>query len=365
MLSADRQMQGLDMGTTMQLIGNLRAALIAATSAITLTSMPASADPVQLQHGRAELSTSGLVIDLPAIEGRSYNVSASWSIDEETQIFDTRDVIDEFDSNGNLILGTWVQSGFFDAGSCADVLAEAQLDAPWNTTVTLWGETWTVHGGIFTFTGSLGRRPAAKLCRDRKDGTALLLHHYLVDRPESIGQAATMEAVARSEVMAAASRSYTENRIAKAKPLLRPEVRSRGEGKAARTVSLNTNMMMLDLPEDGYVWLAFDGDGADYLERAMPSLPPVSVELIALEAYPCADLLASFHENLLPDHRPANLPAGWVAGNGLNVNGDRELIMCHATDFGALLVGVFQGTDRDVSFLHPLMAALLKAAGTR
>lgn len=344
----------------MQLFHTLRPALIAAASTLLLAGLPANADPVKVTQGRVELPTSGLVVDLPAVAGRSYSVSSSWSLSAETGTFDTRDVIDEFDASGTLIIGTWVQSGFFNAGSCADVLAETNLDASWTTKTTLWGESWDVKGGIYTFTGDLGRRPAAQLCRDGKDGTSLLLHYYLVDRPDTTGQAETMQAVAASGVMAAASRSYTDNRVADVKPTLRPEVRKRS-GDAARTVELATNRMRVDLPEDGYVWLAFDGDGVDFLERTMPSLPPVTVEVVALDGYSCDEVLGSFTENLLPDHKPANLPAGWSAGNGLDVDGDPEMIMCHARAEGALMVGVFQGQNRDVTHLHPVLGALLNA----
>ncbi|MFN4225759.1 MAG: hypothetical protein ACK4HR_05530 [Hyphomonas sp.] len=344
----------------MQLFRNFRPALIAAASTLMLAGLPASAEAVKVTQGRVELPTSGLVVDLPAVAGRSYSVSSSWSLSAETGTFDTRDVIDEFDASGTLIIGTWVQSGFFNAGSCADVLAETNLDASWTTKTNLWGEGWYVKGGIYTFTGDLGRRPAAQLCRDGKDGTSLLLHHYLVDRPDTTGQAETMQAVAASGVMAAASRSYSDYRVADVKPTLRPEVRKRG-GDAARTVKLATNQMLADLPEDGYVWLTFEGDGVDFLERTMPSLPPVTVEVMALEGYSCAEVLGSFTENLLPDHKPANLPAGWSAGNGLNVDGDPEMIMCHGRADGAMMVGVFQGQNRDVTYLHPLLGALLNA----
>jgi hypothetical protein len=329
-----------------------------------IASLPASADPVKVTQGRVELPTSGLVADLPAVAGRSYAVSSSWSLSAETGIFDTRDVIDEFDSSGALVAGTWVQSGFFNAGSCAGVLAETSLDMPWTTKTTLWGESWEVKGGIYTFDSSLGRRPAAQLCRDGEDGTSLLLHYYLVDRPDTTGQTETMQAVAASGVMAAASRSYTDYRVADVKPALRPEVRRRG-AEAARKVSLKASQMTLDLPEDGYVWLAYEADGVDMLERTMPSLPPTTVELYVLEGIQCAPILATFTEYQLPEHRPVNLPAGWIAGNGLDVEGDPELIMCHEHTNGALLVGSFQGQNRDVSNLHPLLAALLKAAEAR
>lgn len=348
----------------MQLIRNLRPYLVAAASALTLAGLPAGADPVKLYQGRAELPTSGLVIDLPGVEGRRYDISASWSLNHDTQVFDTRDVVDEFDASGKLILGTWVQSGYFTAGGCAAVFAEAELDAPWTTKVTQWGESWDVQGGGYTLSGSIGRVPAVKFCRERQDGTALLLHHYLVDQPESTGQAAAMTAAAASGVMAAVSRSYTDNRFVDAKPVLRPEVRRRG-AEAARTVSLSVNQMTLDLPEDGYVWLVYEADGIDQLDRALPSLPPVTVELYVIDGFPCEFMLETLTDFQLPEHRPLNLPAGWVAGNGLDVESAPELIMCHEHTRGALLVGSFQGEDRDVSYLHPLLAALLKAAEAR
>lgn len=348
----------------MQLIRNLRPALIAAATALTLAGPPAGADPVKLYQGRAELPTSGLVIDLPAFEGRRYDISASWSLNHETQVFDTRDVVDEFDASGKLILGTWVQSGYFTAGGCAAVFAEDELGAPWTTKVTQWGESWDVQGGVYDFSGNLGRVPAVKFCREGKDGTALLMHHYLVDQPASTAQTAVMTAASASGVMAAVSRSYTDNRVADAKPALRPEVRRRG-AEAARTVSLKANQMTLTLPEDGYVWLVYEAEGVDQLDRTMPSLPPVTVELFVIDGFPCEDMLDSFTDNVLPDHRPTNLPAGWLAGKGLDVEGDPELIMCHDHKQGALLVGSFQGQDRDVSYLHPLLAALLMSAEAR
>lgn len=348
----------------MKLIRNMRPCLVAAATVLTLAGLPAGADPVRLNQGRAELPTSGLVVDLPAKDGRRYDISGSWSLNHDSQVFDTRDVVDEFDASGNLILGTWVQSGYFTAGGCAAVFAAVDLEAPWITKVTQWGESWDVQGGVFNLSGGIGRVPAVKFCRERPDGSALLMHHYLVGQPESIGQAAAMAAAADSGVMAAVSRSYTDSRYVDAKPALRPEVRKRG-ADAARRVSLVASQMSLDLPEDGYVWLVYDVDGVDQLTRTLPSLPPVTLELVPLDGFSCADLLASFTEYQLPDHRPVNLPSGWVAGNGLDVEGDPELIMCHDHTQGALLVGSFQEQDRDVSYLHPLLAALLKAVEAR
>lgn len=344
----------------MQLFRNFRPALIAAASTLLFAGLPASADPVKVTQGPIELPTSGLVIDLPSVEGRSYAVFSRWSLNEETEIFDARDVVNEADASGVLIAFTWVKSGFFNAGSCAGVLAKTNLDASWTTKTILWGESWDVKGGIVSFEGSLGRRPVAQLCRDGEDGTSLLLHHYFVDRPDTTIQTEIMQAVAASGVMAAVSRSYTDYRVADVKPSLRPEVLRQG-ASAARTVSLSSSRLKVDLPEDGYFWLPSTGDQVDFLERAMPSLPPTAVEVELVEGYSCAEVLGSFTENLLPDHKPANLPAGWSAGNGLNVYGEPEMIMCHARAEGAMMVGVFQGENRDVAHLHPLLGALLNA----
>ena len=327
----------------------------------------AQATPVQRTQGAAQLPTSGLVIDLPAKPGIRYHVSGSWSLGDTGAIFDTRDVIDEIEvATGNVATGNWVLAGYFTAGGCDQTLASPELDADWRQTASLWDETWSVRGGVFTFDGALGRRPVAVLCRAKADGTTLLLYHFLANQPEDTSQAAVMDSAGQSAVLASASKSFSTERAEPVFPTRRTEVRNRGSTPAARTVKLAVSGLEVDLPADGYLWLPDSNDDSDFLDRLLPTFPQATLEVVFASGVSCADVFGSLDSELRPAHRPLALPSGWVDGPGLMIDGETEMTMCHPVSASALVVGVFQGPDRrDVSDLHSVLGALLAAAQKR
>lgn len=348
----------------MSFVTHARFVLAAACTALLSPAALAQAVPVKLTQGEAHLPTSGLVIDLPAKAGITYNVSGSWSLSDGGTTFDTRDVIDEIETaTGNVAAGNWVLSGYFTAGGCAETLAGAKLDAAWNQAVNLWGEAWSARGGVFTFDGALGRRPAVVLCRETENGPSLLLYHFLTNQPETHPQAAIMDSAGKSGALAAASKSFTAVRTKPIYPTRRTEVRNRGSEPAARRVTLTVSGLEVDLPPDGYLWLVDSGDDTDFLDRLLPTLPEVSLETVLAADAACADIFGSFAFELREAHRPLALPDGWLGGPAMLVDGETELTMCRAIGASALVVGVFQGPDnRDVSTLYPMLGALQAAA---
>lgn len=350
----------------MALIESLRLGAVAASFAVLSLSSPvAGADPVKLAEGAAQLPTSGLIVDLPAQPGVEYHVSGSWATDKDGKTFDTRDVIDEIDvASGNVSAGNWVLSGYFTAGDCDAVLAAEKLDKPWTSSIQLWGESWSVRGGVYTFENSLGRRPTGILCRTLESGASILLYRFLTLADESLPQAKIMESVRSSTVLANAAKSFADRRTGDIYPTHRPDVRARGEGQPSRTITLPVSGLTMKLPDDGYFWLVTEGDGVDVFDRLLPTLPEVSAETLLARQMTCAQMWEAIGTDVLADHRPTGLPPGWEGGPAIKVDGGEiELTACYNAPPGALLFGVFQGpTKTDVSSVSSLMTAILAGA---
>jgi hypothetical protein len=339
------------------MIGALAA--VAAAAGLLAT---AGADPVSSASGKAILPTSGLVIDLPAKAGITYKTSASWSLTEDG-VFDARDVVDEF-SGDDLQFGNWVLIGYFDAGACDKVLAEEALDKSWTTVANIWGASWNIRGGIFTFNGSLGRKPAALLCRDNADGRSLLLYRFLIKQPETVTQETVLADLRAAAVLEQASRAYDAERVELIAPVKRPEVANRGKIAAVRQVELAENGLIVDLPDDGYVWLSNPGDNADSLERMAPFFPETALDIAVIEDATCDDVFQAALANgeRRPGREARNLPDGWRAGPAILYEGDVEAITCRPASYGVLAVGLFLDGDRtDASDLRPVLNALAVA----
>ncbi|MEQ1782140.1 MAG: hypothetical protein ABMA14_12315 [Hyphomonadaceae bacterium] len=344
---------------------SFRLGLAAACAALLVHAPVAGADPVTVLSGAAQLPTSGMVVDLPAKSGMEYHVSGSWSSNQAGDTFDTRDIVDEIDiASGNVIIGNWILAGYFTAGDCAATVKETKLDSAWTQEASLWGKTWQIRGGVFTFDGVLGRRPAAVLCRSTSTGHTLMLYHFLTDQPETTSQSAVMNSVSASAVLAAADRSYTAGRTSGIFPTRRTDVKNRGAGSPVRTVELPVSGLTVDLPDDGYFWMISEGDGVDIFDRLLPTLPELSAELIFADGFSCDDVLATLTKDLVPDHRPTGIPAGWVTGPGMTIpDGIIEMTTCYDLDEAALLFGIMADpTVTDVSTLRPLMSAIAAAA---
>lgn len=346
-------------------MNNVRTFGLAIAAAFTAAFAPGAVaqTPTELTSGAAQLPASALVVDLPARAGLKYHVSGSWSLDSDG-IFDGRDVIDEINvATGNVATGNWVMSGYFNAGGCAETLASGNVDTDWKDSLSLWGQSWSVRGGVFTFAGSLGRRPVAMLCREVADGPTLLLYHFLANQPETTAKDAVLASVRGSATLASVSAAFTSRRTNDIVPLRRSDVRNRGTNPAARTVKLEASGLEVALPDDGYLWLTSSSDGVDFLDRLLPTFPEVTLETVLAPSMTCDQVLGSVPGERLPDHRATGAPSGWISGAALLVDDTTELVLCHNLDDAAILAGVFQGKDkRDVTYLGPLLGALLAAA---
>lgn len=345
------------------MFGNIRRAVagVCATFGMLALSPVAGADPTVVSSGVAQLPSTGLVIDLPARSEGVYHVSGSWALNAADGVFDSRDVIDEINSAGNLTAGNWALVGYFDAGECDAVLGAEKLDASWTTTQDIWGQRWSVRGGIFTFDGALGRRPAAILCRTEQNGPTLLLYRFLTAAPETLDQSAILADVESSVVLPAVSKSFNSKRTGRYIPVERGDLRNRGTAGAARAVTLPVSKLKIDLPDDGFLWLARAADSSDMLDRMLPVLPDTSLEVIAVESIKCGDILEGLKDGAKAGAEAQNLPAGWIVGPAIVVDGEVEPVACYPASFGALVVGLVQGGDRDFLPFHPLMGALIRA----
>ena len=343
--------------------GNIRRAVAGICAAFGMLALSpiAGADPTIVSGGVAQLPSTGLVIDLPARTEGVYHVSGSWALNAKDGVFDSRDIVDEINSAGNVTAGNWALVGYFDAGECDAVLASEKLDASWTTTQDFWGQSWSVRGGVFQFDGALGRRPAAVLCRTEQDGLTLLLYRFLTVASETLDQASVLADVKSSVVLPAISKSFNSKRTGQYIPLGRGDLRNRGTAAAARAVTLPVSKLRIDLPEDGYLWLARAADSSDMLDRMLPAVAVTSFEVMAVDNVKCADILEGLKDGAKVGAEAQNLPAGWLVGPAIIVDGEVEPVVCYPASFGALVVGLVQGGGRDFLPFHPMLGALTRA----
>jgi hypothetical protein len=321
----------------------------------------ATAGPVTVPGGNVVLPLSGLEIDLPVLSGGlSYRVSGSWRLGGKG--FDGRDVVDEV-RDDTLVAGNWIMLGYFTAGGCGATVDETKLDGAWKADLDLWGTRWTMRGGVYTFDGTLGRQPAVVLCARLGENKAILLYRFFLEQPESMTRAAMLDAVRQAAVLEAAWRAYREERTAPVAPTKREEVRNRGTIPSTRNEKLAVTGLVLQLPDDGFVWLVrHDGKATtDFINRMAPALPEVRLEVAHLGQPTCAAAFAVI-ETEKRRVAPQSLPPGWEPGPQLVVDGDLELTACRHIARGVVLVGVFQGPRRvDVAYLAPLLDAIAQA----
>jgi hypothetical protein len=349
----------------MTTITGFRSILLAACAAM-LAPAALGQEPTVFKDGIAQLPTSGFVIDLKPKAGIEYHVSGSWALDEAAEIYDSRDVIDEIDpATETVVTGNWVITAYFNAGGCEETLAGLEFeDNDWWTSLTAWGQTWRVRGGRFDLGEGFGKVGTAALCRQAEGEPALLMYHFAVREPTPHTQQSITASVLAASPLAGTSAAYDAKRASSIFPTKRADVRNRGDVSHLRTVTLPATQLRLTLPEDGYVWLDNKGDGVDFLDRVLPSMPSLSVELVYVQGQQCSAFLDSLTATRRTNHSPLVVPNGWVTGPTLDIEGEAEMTLCNPRGADILVVGIFQGeTNRDVSSLHPLLAAL--AAGVR
>lgn len=346
-------------------IGNPRHACVAglfALAALVAAAPAAVADPLETAGGTVVLALSGLEVDLPYLTGGGvYHLSGSFSLDEDGN-YDGRDVVDEF-AGEELVAGTWISVGYFNAGGPAEVVKAVGLSQGWATQTDMWGATWSVAGGVFSFESELGEKPAVVACTQLDSGKALLLHHFFIDQTTTMSQAEMLAQLSQAPAMQAVWNSYRQQRTGAVQPLRRPEIKNRGDKEPARWEDLETSVLELELPDDGYVWLvrAEPDQGVDFLDRMAPALPEISVEVLTVYGGSCQETFDAITAEKR-DVQPQNLPFDWNAGPQLVVDGNLELTACYGTESGVAVVGIFQGpTATDVGYLAPLLDAIGEA----
>lgn len=331
-----------------------------------------AAEPLLLASGKTTLALSGLALELPKDKrkGHTYSLSSSFSLDKN---FDGRDVIDE-KVGDTLVSGTWVLVGYFTAGGCKAVVDSADLADAWSQEAPLHGHTWQVRGGVFEFKDSLGKVPTVVLCADRSSPTAgerkaLLLYHFFVDKPVDTPQKALMSELARRPVIERVIKSWTSDKLDSTPQLARPHVRNRGEIAPTRAVELGTSGLRVTLPSDGQIWLPRPADpeaGVDWLDRMVPSLPELNLEVMLLDQ-PCNTIFDAIQTRRLAGASAIrNLPERWVAGPTLDVDGDPEYVTCREVGRHTLIVGLFvdrnaKSAQGDFKPITALLQALVDA----
>ncbi|MCA9519100.1 MAG: hypothetical protein KC635_29395, partial [Myxococcales bacterium] len=277
---------------------------------------PGADPPARVVVAPATLPLAGLELALPTPrDGTTYQLSSSWALTRDG-LWDGRDVVDEI-RGGDLVAGTWVSVGWFTAGDCAAVVHAAPIEASWErASMPLWGARWAARGGVFTFDGPLGARPAVALCLPRGDRKQLLLMRFFLDQPTSMGEEAMRSALVTAEVPRRAFRAFVGDAIAAATaPLFAPTVRNRGEQAAMRTLRLPATGLKPLLPNDGFVWTR-GGSSAevDQIDRMAPALPEVTVEVARIDG---ADTCSGVFDRLTAPRvagKATRVPPGWVAG---------------------------------------------------
>lgn len=325
-----------------------------------------------VQGGEVQLPTTGLLLTLTDDPARDYRLSSSWSLIAD-QKFDSRDVIDEFDArSGQLVRGNWVLTGYFTPGNCTATLAGMRLEKRWTLTRTQWGHTWEMTGGDFRFDGPLGLRPMTAMCRSLPGGRSLILQRFITDQPPGRSQADMLADLTRASVLAAASRAFDQGAWRESKPLHQRWVTTRGTQPATRTVTLPIARLTLTLPNDGGLWIVpprKEGATSDWLDRLLPSLPEISVEVMRFPRQTCAAVLQQLGQpQLTPAQqqeaaRPlTGMPIGWIAGPMLAVEAQSERTACASVNGDAVLVGMFLGKgNSDATPVAGLLGALQRA----
>jgi hypothetical protein len=334
-----------------------------ALSALSGFSGPAAADPIDVHGGTVILPMTGLELDLPpSPEGAGYRVSGSYLLTDEAS-FDGRDVIDEF-RGGEIAAGTWISLGYFDAGAPEAIVGSVTLSDDWSAQSDLWGATWSVHGGTFTFDNELGARPAVVASLSLSNGMSLLVHRFFLTESAPTTQSAMLAEFSQSPVPRAAWLACTQGKVGMAYTTKRAESRNRGTIEPSRVEILEHTGIVLQIPDDGFVWLVRkSADGTtDFLDRMAPALPDVSIEIAFVADADCSSAFNAI-ETEKRDVPPQNLPYGWSPGPQLVVGETVEYTACYPLFEGALIVGFFQGAQgADVAYLAPMLEAIASAA---
>lgn len=319
--------------------------------------------------GQVTLPTSGLSVSLPAQPGVTYKVTGRWGLSNGGKSYWSRDIIDEFDAEDNLTAGNWVSIGYFDAGEAAAVIKDVKLTEDWETTADLWGLHWHVRGGNYTFTSSLGVKPALVLATtpSKLKPSILLYRYFLKEGEANLSHDDMIAAIRTSPTLNAAFQSYWAEQCGPVLPTKSEAVNQPANGEATRVVRLPRNGLQMRLPDDGFVWLEEtkpENELVDLLYRMAPRLPDLTIELLLNEAPGVRAAFTKLGLDKNPwDPAPANLPAGWESGPTITTSdGVKETTVGTVIGSKVLIVG-FMVTPRliDVGPYQPLLASLADA----
>ena len=349
-----------------------RVAFALALAAVLLTGVAMSGDPIAVKSGAVVLPISGLALDLP-VDPRAdftWSLSSSYALSNNGTAFDGRDVIDE-KIKDELVAGTWVQVGYFDAGDCKATVGATALTGAWTEDRDLYGLHWCLRGGIFDLGADLGKVPAVAMCAHREGRKDLLIHRFFVDLPQESAHESIIAALAKTTVIERVALAWQRDAWAAVKPRQRPEVRNRGDVEPVRTVKLAKSGLALALPEDGCIWLVRspkEDEAVDWLDLMAPAVIEVTIEVVRVPNMTCQEVFDGITTEKRYDAPPINVPEGWTVGPTLVVDGCLERVVGRSIGGSAVLVGLFNLPDRgrgagDFAGLAPMLAAIAKAAG--
>jgi hypothetical protein len=323
-----------------------------------------AAEPIAIpkEGGRFTLPMTGLSVTFPARTEGKLELKGSWSLKIG---FDSRDVLDEF-AEDKLTGGTWVQTGYFDAGGPSATVESTKFTDTWpTTTIEAWDLTWHVRGGYYTFSGDLGRQPAIALAAEREKGQpTLLLQHYFINEGAVSGDE-MIRRVKASPMIAAVVKAYRQQRWGVSSPTHAREVTHRDNSIANRPITLPQNGLRVDLPDDGFVWVPDEKpkNNADLLYRLGPTFPEMTLEVLVIEA---ASIPAAWSSIGLsaPGNGTviANLPDDWEVGPEVTPSSGKESTIAKQIGGKVLVVGfIGSSITSDASAYNPVLDALARA----
>lgn len=335
-----------------------RIALVVLAYVLAHLALPALAEPNVSAGGPVTLPVSGLALTLPPpAEGCEYHLSGSWALTADNS-FDGRDVIDVA-CGDSLQSGNWISLGYFNLGDPVAVVQGTTMTGDWMAQATIWGQEWTVHGGMYDL-GDLGVVPTAVMCTPLQGGMSALFYHFFLDDAAPTTQEAMLDGLRACSVLQTAWDACTGFKCATTYPTRRPEIRNRGEVAPSRDVVLEGAGLSFTIPDDGFVWLVRRDEegGADYIDRMTPALPDLSLEVSYVADMTAAEIFAALTVTKL-DPEPMVLPAGWTCGPRLVLEDKVEPTAALDLDGGVLIIGILQPKGAiDSEPLVPLIAAI-------
>lgn len=342
----------------------MNAKILLATWALVAACAAREAAPIAIpaSGGRFVLPLTGLAVNFPANAERRIELKGSWSLGKG---FDARDVIDEF-KDGELIGGTWILTGYFDAGDARAAVQSVDLVDAWpTTTLEAWGLTWHVRGGKFKFEGKLGAQAALVLATQRSaDYPTLQLYHHFIAEPDVSGE----DMVARvksSPLIAAIVKAYRDHHFGASYPTRHPAVRNRGQAPPDRTIGLKRSGLQVRLPDDGFIWWHTETseDATDFLHRLGPTFPELTLDVLVVDAPSVPAAWSGLGLSPPPaDTVIANLPEGWLPGPEVTPSSGKESTLAKQVGNRVLIVGLMAATvTTDVKALRPILEALAEA----